>query len=66
MKKTGVANSDLYAAVSEMKQGLIDAELGRNVVKKRIALQGKGKRGGARTIVASNLSSHWFFLYGFK
>lgn len=48
-----------------MIRGLIDADLGGHVVKKRIALAGQGKRGGVRTIVASNLADRWFFLYGF-
>ena len=48
-----------------MAQGLVDADLGGNVVKKRIALPGRGKRGGARTIVATKLENRWFFLYGF-
>jgi len=34
-------------------------------VKKRVALTGRGKRGGARTIVATNFGDRWFFLYGF-
>jgi hypothetical protein len=34
-------------------------------VKKRVALPGQGKRGGARTIVATKLGERWFFLYGF-
>lgn len=48
-----------------MEQGLIDADLGGGVVKKRIALPGKGKSGGSRTIVANRKNSHWFFVYGF-
>lgn len=35
-------------------------------MKKRVALRGKGKRGGARTIVAPKLAERWFFLYGFS
>lgn len=30
-----------------------------------MAISGKGKRGGARTIVATNKGSRWFFVYGF-
>jgi len=45
---------------------LYDADLGGCVVKKRIALPGQGKRGGARTIVATKLAQRWFFLYGFR
>ncbi len=66
MKKAGVVDDALRQAISEMAQGLIDADLGGNVVKKRIALPGRGKRGGARTIVATNLGDRWFFLYGFS
>jgi hypothetical protein len=36
----------------EMNQGLYDARLGGSVFKKRIPLDGRGKRGGARTILA--------------
>ncbi len=35
-------------------------------MKKRVALPGQGKRGGARTIVATKLAGGWFFLYGFN
>lgn len=65
MVKAGVSNDALLEATSEMVQGLVDAELGGYLVKKRIALQGRGKRGGARTIVATNRGQCWFFLYGF-
>ena len=49
-----------------MEQGLIAANLGGGVVKKRLALPGRGKRGGARTLVATNKDDHWFFLFGFR
>ena len=49
-----------------MMQGLIDADLGGRVFKKRVPVPGRGKRGGARTIVGSNLQDRWFFLYGFE
>ena len=65
MRKAGLADEALCRAVAEMAQGLIDADLGGHLVKKRVALPGQGKRGGARTIVASKLADRWFFLYGF-
>jgi len=46
--------------------GLIDADLGGGLYKKRIALPGRGKRGGARTLLATNKKSRWFFLFGFQ
>ena len=65
MRKAGLTDEVLYAAVSEMAQGLIDADLGGHLVKKRVALLGQGKRGGARTIVATKLADRWFFVLGF-
>ncbi|MYD76645.1 MAG: type II toxin-antitoxin system RelE/ParE family toxin [Gammaproteobacteria bacterium] len=56
----------MCGAVSEMVQGLIDADLGGGILKKRIAIFGRGKRGGARTIVATRMTDRWFFLYGFE
>lgn len=34
-------------------------------MKKRVALSGGGKRGGARTLVAKNLGDRWYFVFGF-
>lgn len=66
MRKTGVSDTALLAAVAEMVQGLIDADLGGHVFKKRVALPGQGKRGGARTIVATKMANRWLFLFGFS
>jgi hypothetical protein len=55
MRKTGLPEDALCDAVSEMTRGLVDADLGGGVIKKRIALPGQGKRGGARTIVATKI-----------
>ena len=48
-----------------MEHGLIDADLGGYVFKKRVAFPGRGKRSGVRVIVATQKVDHWFFLYGF-
>ena len=66
MRKTELTDSALCRAVAEMAQSLIDADLGGGVVKKRVGLAGQGKRGGARTLVATNKGSRWFFVYGFE
>lgn len=66
MRKSGLTDAALCKAVKEMVAGLVDADLGGGVVKKRIALPGRGKRGGARTLVATNKGSRWFFLFGFE
>jgi hypothetical protein len=66
MRKTELTDSALCAAVSEMAAGLIDADLGGGVVKKRVAMPGRGKSGGARTLVATNKANRWFFVFGFE
>ena len=48
-----------------MERGLIDADLGGHVFKKRIAMAGRGKSSGARTILAYRLDDKAFFIYGF-
>jgi hypothetical protein len=49
-----------------MEQGLIDADLGGGVVKKRVPLPGRGKSGSTRTLVATNKGDRWFFVFGFE
>jgi hypothetical protein len=66
MRKTALNDEVLCVAVNEMAQGLIDADLGGGVVKKRVGISGRGKRGGARTLVATNKGNRWFFVYGFE
>ena len=66
MRKARLLDGDLCRAIDEMRRGLIDADLGAYVVKKRVALAGQGKRAGARTIVATKLQGRWFFLFGFS
>jgi hypothetical protein len=61
----GLDDGALASAVAEMEQGLIDARLGGHVVKKRVALPGRGKRGGARTLVAFKENDKAFFIFGF-
>lgn len=63
--KEGLNDQALRTAVEEMEQGLIDADLGGQVFKKRVALPGRGKSGGARTLVAYRLKDRAFFVYGF-
>jgi len=66
MRRAGLTDNALCQAVDEMVRGLIDADLGCGVVKKRIALSGQGKRSGARTIVATKKEGRWVFLFGFN
>lgn len=49
-----------------MQAGLIDADLGGGLIKKRVALPGRGKRGSARTLLATNRAERWIYIYGFE
>lgn len=63
--KEGLVDVVLLAAVDEMERGLIDADMGGHVVKKRVALAGRGKSGGFRTLLAYKAGNKAFFVYGF-
>ena len=63
--KEGVSDAALCAAVGEMGRGLIDANLGGHVFKKRVGIDGRGKRGGVRTLLALRTGDRAFFLFGF-
>lgn len=65
-RKAELPDQSLLNAVKEIKEGLVDADLGGGLFKKRIALPGRGKRGSTRTILATNRSEKWFFLFGFE
>lgn len=65
MRKTELTDAALCKAVEEMVVGLIDADLGGSVVKKRVGLAGRGKRSGARTSPPT-MGSRWFFVFGFE
>jgi len=66
MRKTELTDSALCAAVSEIAVGLVEADLGGGIFKKRVALPGRGKSCGSRTLVATNKGSRWFFVFGFE
>ncbi|BBD79113.1 type II toxin-antitoxin system RelE/ParE family toxin [Aerosticca soli] len=55
----------LCKAVEEMGSGLIDADLGGHLYKKRVARPGGGKSGGYRTLLSARIGDRYVFLYGF-
>ncbi len=63
--KESLSSSALRLAVQEIESGLVDAQLGGNVVKKRVATAGRGKSGGLRTLLAIRLRDKSFFIYGY-
>jgi len=63
--KEKLTDAKLWDAVSEMQRGLIDADLGGGVYKKRVALPGRGKSGSTRTLIAFKQDDQAFYMYGF-
>ena len=64
-RKVPVPDAALCTAVTEMAAGLLDADLGGSVYKKRVPLPGRDKRGGGRVVIGTNLGDRWFFMFGF-
>jgi hypothetical protein len=65
-RKSGLSDSLLKKAVLEIQLGLLEGDLGGGIVKKRIALPGRGKRSSTRTLLATNRNDRWFFVFGFE
>ncbi len=53
-------------AVADIERGLIDADLGSNLYKQRVALPGRGKSGSTRTLLATRFAGAVYFLFGFE
>lgn len=66
MRRTTLPDAALYRPVREMEAGLVDADLGGGIFKKRVPLPGRGKRGSVRIIVATQRGGHWFLLFGYE
>ena len=60
-----IEDSQLLRIAQELAGGLVGANLGGHVYKKRLALNGIGKRGGARVLVLFRHGGHAFLAYGF-
>ena len=65
-KKIGLSDKDLVHSVYEIQSGNVEANLGGSLYKKRIAIKGKGKRSGARTILSYKSNHRTIFLYAFE
>jgi hypothetical protein len=65
-RKEGIGDAALREAVARAEKGLIDADLGGEVIKQRIARPGKGKSKGYRLVVFFRRGARAFFVYGFS
>ena len=64
-RKESIEDTTLKKAVDRAEQGRIDADLGGEVLKQRIARPGQGKSKGYRTILFFRRGERAFFVYGF-
>lgn|SRR3989338_1856308 len=54
----------LCQVAREIEQGLFEADLGGGICKKRVAVEGQGKSGSTRTLVANRHAGTIIFLVG--
>ena len=64
-RREKISNQTLVSTIENASKGLIDADLGGNIIKQRIARAGQGKSGGYRTIIAFKKGDKAFFIHGF-
>lgn len=63
--KEGLSARALCRCWRRLEAGAIDANLGGSVVKQRVALPGRGKRGGARLLAVFRPDDLMVFIHGF-
>ena len=61
-QKNHVTDADLFDAVMRAEEGLIDADLGGNIIKQRIAREGQGRSGGFRSFIVYRLNENSYFV----
>jgi hypothetical protein len=64
-RKQQIADFALFDTVMRAEKGQVDADLGGEVIKQRVARPGRGKSGGYRTIVFFRRGARAVFAYGF-
>jgi hypothetical protein len=64
-RKEKISESALCDAISRIKRGSIDADLGGGVIKQRVARAGAGKSGGYRTLIFVRHGARAVYVYGF-
>lgn len=64
-RRESLADAVLWEAVTRAEKGLMDADLGGEVIKQRISRPGQGKSKGYRTIILFRRGVRAFFVYGF-
>ena len=64
-RKEAISDVALREAVARAEKGQVDADLGGEVIKQRIARPGQGRSKGYRTVIVFRRGVRAFFVYGF-
>jgi len=64
-RREKIADAMLCAALDNAQKSFIDADLGGDIIKQRVARTGQGKSGGYRVLIAFRRGQRAVFLYGF-
>jgi hypothetical protein len=64
-RRERITDRTLKEAIARAEEGIIDADLGGNVIKQQIARAGQGKSGGYRTVIVFRKEERAFFVYGY-
>lgn len=64
-RRERIADANLREAVSRAGRSLIDADLGGNVIKQRVARTGQGRSSGYRMLIAFRAAYRAVFMLGF-
>ena len=60
-----IKDTELRATIERAEVGLVDASLGGDLIKQRVARPGQGQSGGFRTVVAYRRGKRSVFIHGF-
>jgi hypothetical protein len=64
-RSEGIADKSLREALDRAERGLINSDLGRGLIKQRVARSGQGRSGGYRVMIAYRAKVRGVFLFGF-
>lgn len=64
-RRAGVDDEAMQSAITRAEQGTIDADLGGNLIKQRVARPNQGRSGGFRTVLAYRRGKRAVFLHLF-
>jgi len=64
--KAGLVDEMLITAIAEMQDGLIDADLGGHLFKKRVTVAHRSKSGGVRTLLAYKINNKAFLFMALR